>query len=144
LSGYGDLSRFSFKESSSKCAKRRVSLSHSLSLIRYLLFLSVLRTLLYSSFHVAPQGLFRFRQVYLVQKALCRSWCRYKIASHQLEAGKMLINCDWSKPSTRGKVLIQEQLEQPNKSMILLSIIVRSIWLTQNTSSISESQQLAP
>nr|YP_010203798.1 ribosomal protein L2 [Salix dunnii]UAM95862.1 ribosomal protein L2 [Salix dunnii] len=25
----------------------------------------------------------------------------YIIASHQLEAGKMLINCDWSKPSTR-------------------------------------------
>nr|VDD25125.1 unnamed protein product [Brassica rapa] len=24
----------------------------------------------------------------------------YIIASHQLEAGKMVMNCDWSKPST--------------------------------------------
>jgi len=38
------------------------------------------------------------------------------------------------------KVLIQEQ---PNKSMILLSITVWSIYLIQNTSSISKNQQLA-
>ncbi|CAN6801256.1 BnaUnng04510D [Brassica napus] len=33
-------------------------------------------------------------------KFLGRAVNTYIIASHQLEAGKMVMNCDWSKPST--------------------------------------------